>query len=144
MIVFDTTVLVYAKGSDHSLREPCRNLIAAVADGTIQATTTAEVIQEFTDVRATRRGRDDAARLGSDYADLLSPLLTIDGDALRQGLRFFRQFDALGAFDAVLAAAAAGAGASALVSADRAFAAVPQVAHVIPDAVGVGRLLEAD
>jgi hypothetical protein len=46
MIVLDTTVLVYAKGADHPLRDPCRSLIAAVADGAIQATTSIEVIQE--------------------------------------------------------------------------------------------------
>jgi predicted nucleic acid-binding protein len=33
MIVLDTTVLVYAKGADHPLRAPCRELIAALASG---------------------------------------------------------------------------------------------------------------
>lgn len=45
MIVLDTTVLVYAKGAEHPLRDPCRDLVAAIADERIAATTTAEVIQ---------------------------------------------------------------------------------------------------
>jgi len=61
MIVVDTTVLVYAVGTDHPLREPCQRLIRAIADGTILATTTIEVVQEFTHVRARRRDRKDAA-----------------------------------------------------------------------------------
>ncbi|MFZ0834409.1 MAG: type II toxin-antitoxin system VapC family toxin [Mycobacterium sp.] len=144
MIVLDTTVLVYAKGADHPLRDPCRDLVAAIADERINATTTAEVIQEFVHVRARRRERSDAAALGRDYAELLSPLLTITRDDLYRGLMLFETSRGLGAFDAVLATAAATAGASALVSADTAFARLPGISHVIPDAAGVVRVLGAD
>lgn len=141
MIVVDTTVLVYAKGADHPLRDPCRDLIAAVADGGIQATTSAEVIQEFVHVRARRRDRADAAALGRDYAELLSPLLPVTREDLQEGLSLFEGIDRLGAFDAVLAASAAAADATALVSADAAFAYVPDVRHVVPDATGINGLL---
>ncbi|MDQ6606622.1 MAG: type II toxin-antitoxin system VapC family toxin [Actinomycetota bacterium] len=141
MIVIDTTVLVYAKGSDHPYREPCRVLVAAIADGRLQATTTAEVIQEFAHVRARRRGRADAAALARDYGELLSPLLPITADSLRDGLRLFESTERLGAFDAVLAAATTTSGASALVSVDREFAAITALNHVIPDSDGIQRLL---
>lgn len=143
MIVLDTTVLVYAKGADHALRAPCRELIAAVAAGQIEATTSVEVVQEFVHVRARRRSRMDAATLGRDYAELLAPLLTISVDDLREGLGLYESGDRLGAFDAVLAAAARTAGASALVSADAAFGAVMGLTHVVPDAAGVAGLLAA-
>jgi predicted nucleic acid-binding protein len=141
MIVLDTTVLVYAKGADHPLRDPSRRLIAAVADRELQATTTVEVIQEFVHVRARRRGRADAVALGNDYSDLLSPLLAITGDHLRHGLSLFEHAEQLGAFDAVLAAAALSAGANALVSADTGFAAIPNLSHVVPDEQGVRTVL---
>jgi predicted nucleic acid-binding protein len=141
MIVLDTTVLVYAKGAEHPLRDPSRRLLAAVADRELQATTTVEAIQEFVHVRARRRGRADAVALGSDYSDLLSPLLPVTDDDLRRGLSIFEHSAQLGAFDAVLAAAALSAGAQALVSADMAFAAVPALAHVTPDEHGVRTLL---
>jgi uncharacterized protein len=141
MIVLDTTVLVYAKGADHPFRGPCRKLVGAIADGAIPATTSVEVIQEFVHIRARRRGRGDAAAIGSDYADLLSPLLGVTREHLQQGLKLFERSDELGAFDAVLAAAATGSGASALVSADTGFSTVSDLAHVVPDADGVGELL---
>ncbi|MGO9322650.1 MAG: hypothetical protein ACLQBY_17865 [Solirubrobacteraceae bacterium] len=47
MIVLDTTVLVYAKGAQHPLREPSRRLIEAVTERELQATTTVKVIQEL-------------------------------------------------------------------------------------------------
>ncbi len=143
MIVLDTTVLVYAKGSSHPLRDPCRELIAAIADRRLQATTTVEVVQEFVHVRAQRRDRVDAVALGGDYANLLSPLLTVTGEHLRHGLSLFERTPRLGAFDAVLAATALQAGASALVSADSAFSTVADLPQIIPDDVGVARLLSA-
>ncbi len=143
MIVLDTTVLVYAKGADHPLRDPCRDLIAAVADGRIQATTSAEVIQEFVHVRARRRDRHDAATLGRDYAELLSPLLHVTREDLQHGLSLFEHTDQLGAFDAVLAASTKAAEATAVVSADAAFAAIPDLAHIVPDGPGIAGLLNA-
>ena len=136
MIVLDTTVLVYAKGAEHPLRDSCRALVAAIADGVVQATTSVEVIQELVLVRARRRGRQEAADMGRDYAELLSPLLSVTREHLQDGLRLFERTDGLGAFDAVLAAAAAASGASALVSADRAFAGAGEVKHVMPDLAG--------
>jgi predicted nucleic acid-binding protein len=141
MIVLDTTVLVYAKGADHPLRDPCRELIEAIAARRLAATTTVGVIQEFAHVRARRRGRADAAALAGDYADLLSPLLTVTGEQLKRGLSLFGRAESLGAFDCVLTAAAASIGARALVSADAAFAAATEVAHVVPDRAGVRALL---
>lgn len=141
MIVLDTTVLVYAKGAEHPLRGPCRDLIEAIAGGAVQATTSVEVIQEFVHVRARRRDREDAAGLGRDYAELLSPLLVIDHESFREGLALFERVESLGAFDAVLAAAAISTGAAALVSADSGFANVPNLSFVSPDVAGVATLL---
>ena len=141
MIVLDTSILVYAKGADHPLREACRAVIEAADDGRVRATTTAEAIQEFVHVRARRRDRTDAADLGRAFADLLSPLLQVSEADLREGLRLFERHPGLGAFDAVLAAAAMAAGAQALVSADRAFADVPRLAYVDPASSDVAPLL---
>lgn len=121
MILLDTTVLVYAVGDDHELREPARAIIEAVEAGAVQATTTIEVIQEFVHVRARRRDRADAAGLGRAYATLLSPLLQPTEDDLERGLRLFEREERLGPFDAVLAATAISAKADALISADTSF-----------------------
>lgn len=130
MIVLDTTVLVYAVGDDHALREPARLILGAVRDGRVQATTTVETVQEFVHVRARRRDRADAAALGRAYADLLAPLLVASEDDLAAGLRLYERYPELGAFDAVLAAASVRARAEALVSADRSFAGVRDLPFV--------------
>lgn len=143
MIALDITVLVYATGAQHPLREPCRRLVDAVADGLLAATTTIEVIQEFTHVRARRTDRAEASRLAGSFTDLLAPLLPVGEAALRHGLRIYADSARLGAFDAVLAAATMAGGADALVSADRAFAEVAGLRHLIPDDAGIAALLLA-
>ena len=69
------------------------------------------------------------------YAELLSPLLSVTSDDLARGLAWCNErSDQAGAFDAVLAAAAATAGASAIVSGASAFGSdVDGVTHVAPD-----------
>ncbi|GAA0340240.1 type II toxin-antitoxin system VapC family toxin [Actinoallomurus spadix] len=141
MIVLDTTVLVYAVGADHELRSSCRDLVQAIADGEIRATTTVEVIREFTHVRARRRTREDAAELARDYIELLSPLLIVEEPDLREGLRLYTEGTRLGAFDAVLAAAAHSVGAEALISADAAFSSIASLNHVFPDKKGIASIL---
>jgi predicted nucleic acid-binding protein len=138
MLVFDTTVLLYAQGAEHPFRDPCRALVAAIRDERIHATTTIEVIQEFVHVRGRRYGRTNALEWAREYVELLSPLIPADRIDLDLGLDLYARHDRLGAFDAILAAVAINAGSSALVSADRAFADVSRLTHVFPDQWAIG------
>lgn len=142
MIILDTTVLVYAVGDDHALRDPCRSVVSAIGDGRLSAATTVEVIQEFAHIRARRRGRADAAALASQYATLLAPLVIIDAADLTSGLRLFREHERLGAFDAVLAAASLRRPhITGILSADRAFAEVPELTFIDPADPDLAELL---
>ncbi len=76
MIVLGTTVIACAVGEEHPLRDPCRRILAAHADGRIDATTTVEVIQELVHVRARRRDRADAAALGRRVGPREAPAST--------------------------------------------------------------------
>ena len=133
MILLDTTVLVYAVGSDHPLQAPCRGIIEAVAQGRLAATATVETIQEFAHVRARRMDRTDAASLASNFTRLLAPLVVVDDDDLRAGLDLWRTSEQVGAFDAVLAATVMRRPhLSALVSADRGFGSVSGLRWLAP------------
>lgn len=136
MIVLDTTVPIYASGDEHPLRQPCRDLIDAIRAGSIAATTTPEVIQEFTHVRSRRRGRADAVERARELIAMLSPLLVVDESSPSLGLRVYQEATTLGSFSSVLAGAAITTGATAIVSADRAFAAVEGLLHVDPGSAG--------
>jgi hypothetical protein len=131
VIVLDTTILVYAVGADHPLRSPARELVALVRDGTVRATTTVEVIQEFAHVRARRRSRPEAASRARDYAVGLWPLARPEHEDLLEGLDLFGRSKSLGPFDAVLAATARRRG-WALASADRSFGRVDGLVYLSP------------
>ena len=133
MILLDTTILVYAVGAEHPLRKPCRDMIEHIGDGRLAATTTVEVIQEFAHVRARRRGRADARRLATSFADLLGPLPQPDADDLATGLGLFERHEPLSAFDGVLAAVVLSRPhLTALASADQAFASIDGLRHLDP------------
>jgi uncharacterized protein len=138
LIVVDTTVLVYAVGTEHPLKEPCRTLISTRMDA---LTTTAGVLQEFVHVRSRRRSRSDAVALASAYLKLFTPLLDVPQVAVQDALELLEQHQDLGAFDALLAATARLAGCEALVTADRAFAAIDGLNVVFPDAESLTRYL---
>lgn len=141
MIVLDTTVLVYAVGTEHPMRDPCRRIIGVITEGRIAATTIIEVIQEFVHVVARRADRRLAVTAGRRYAALLAPLLVATSDDLEQAFSLYERHQELGAFDALVAAAAMRSDAEALVSADRHFGAVRGLRWVDPGANDVDALL---
>lgn len=129
MILVDTTILVYAVGTDHQLREPCRGLLEEVRHGRARACTTVEVVQEFAHVRARRRPRADAAARAREYALGFSPLVCPGEDDLSDGLDIFEVTASLSPFDAVLAAVALRRR-WALASADQSFGEVDGLRHL--------------
>lgn len=142
MIVLDTSVLVYAVGGEHPLREPSRRIVRAVEAGELHAQTTTFVIQEFLHVSSRRRNRAEAARLAREYATMLGPLLPHEESHVADAIDLYEQHDRLGAFDAFLAAAARAASAT-LISADRAFADVPELRWVDPATSELDALLDS-
>lgn len=135
MILVDTTVLVYAVGTEHPLRDPCRDFVRLVGEGVVAATTTVEVVQEFVHVRARLRGRADAADRARELIALFAPLVRPDHHDLERGLALFAADERLGAFDAVLAAVAIrDERIRAIASADRVFDDVPGVELLDPAA----------
>lgn len=131
MILLDTTILVYALGDEHRLRDPSRRLLELIRDRTVRASTTIEVIQEFCHVRSRRRPRGEAAARALEYAKGLAPLLRVEESELLLGLELFAASAALSPFAAVLAATARQRG-LVLASADRAFAEVRGLSHLNP------------
>ena len=132
MIVVDTTILAYAVGLPHPLKDPSKRFLDAVSAGRVHATTSVEVIQEFAHIRSRRFPRAEAVRVARGFARLLSPLLSTSEEALERGLSIYERKPDLGNFDAVLAATAIANDARALLSADTAFASIPKLRHVVP------------
>jgi len=140
VILLDTNVLMYAVGGEHPLKDPCRRLIDAHGAGRIELTTTLEVLQEFAHVWARRRPRDRTISMARLFAESLTIVTTSEGD-VDHGLELFVEHPRLSVLDTVLAAVALHHNAEALVSADRAFSAIPNLRHVDPATPALDALL---
>lgn len=140
MIVLDTSVLIYGVGGPHPLQAPARELISSVEEGSLAATTTPDVLQEFLHTHARRRPRADVASLARGWLTLLTPLAISTEEDLGPALRLFERHERLDAFDAILAAVAMREKAT-LISGDRAFAGVPKLKFVELGSPAFERLL---
>lgn len=140
-LMVDTTVLLYAVGTEHVLREPCRRLLIAHGRGQVELITTVDVVLQFVHVRARRRDRHDAATLGWHYAHALEVVEQEPPD-LDLGLTLFDLHPKLAVSTAMLAAVALNREVDALVSADRAFVAIPNLVCLHPTDETFARLLD--
>lgn len=131
MILLDTTVLVYAVGGDHPLREPCTRLLQAHVTKDVHAGITDLVVQEFVHVFSRRRDRATATTAARRYMEMLT-LVTPTPTDLELAFDIYERHDRVGSLDAILAGITVGAGLDALVSSDRAFGTVAGLNWVAP------------
>ncbi len=126
----DTSVLAYAAGGDHPLREPCRRVVEAAAAGVLELHASVEMVQEFVFHRLRRVPRADAVAQARQ-AGALCVLHPFDADVLERALDLVSAAE-LGARDAVHAATAIARGFEEIVSADRDFDAAPGLRRIDP------------
>ena len=128
----DTAILMYAAGSDHPLREPCAQVVRRIRDGSLDATTSVEVVQEIIH-RYVRMGRTDAAvALASDTLDLFAPVLPVSHAVMRRVPDLLTRYPVLQARDLVHVATCIHEGISEIVSTDRGFDDVAEVKRIDP------------
>ena len=123
MLVVDTSVLVYATGTDHPLREPAIRLLRDITAQQTQATTTPEVLQEYAHVRGKRLDRPSTLAQAERLAGLLAPLTVVGQQDVLAALRLWSSTLGIGAIDAVLASIALARDWS-IVSSDRGFGSI--------------------
>lgn len=137
---FDTAVFVYARGTEHPYRQPCRDLVDAARTGAIRGEGSVEIVQEYAHILL-RRGLDRTA-VRADARDVAALFRTHEfGEAdLTRALELVEAHPELGMRDAVHAATAIRRDIELIVSPDRGFDAVPGLERLDPS-VALPRLL---
>ncbi len=131
-IFLDSNIFLYAVGADEGLRGPCGSILQAAAEGSIDATTNSEVIQEILHVLR-RKGRHADALLVARRVGLLFPdLLPVTQADMARVIDILAGDPTLPTRDAVHAATMRGAGISHIVTADRDFDRVAGVVRLEP------------
>lgn len=139
--LYDTNVFVYALGSEHPLREPCRTIMARSARGELRGEASSDLLQELAYQRYRQTGnRVAACRTAREVGRgcIVHPLELAD---VLRGLELLERGEGLHCRDASFAAVALRRGIEVILSADRAFDEVPGLERVDPaDAAAVDAL----
>ncbi|MEJ7797154.1 MAG: type II toxin-antitoxin system VapC family toxin [Solirubrobacteraceae bacterium] len=132
MTVFvDTSVIMYAAGAEHPHRAACRRVLEQVGDGSLDAVTSTEVVQEI--LRRFGRGRRDIGqRMARGVLDLFDDLIPIDRPAILATVSLFAEHPQLSARDALHVATCVNRAIGEIVSVDGGFDAVAGVRRVDP------------
>ncbi len=130
--LYDTAIFIYAVGSDHPYRTPCRELIELQGDGALAGEVGVELLQELAHVRARRTNdRGSSVRLVSHVSSLcvVHDLTSTD---MQMALNLFEAHPELDMRDAIHGATALNRGIGAIVSPDRAFDVIEELDRIDP------------
>lgn len=133
MLFLDSNVFLYALGRDHPLREPCRGVLERVRVGTLEANTSAEVLQEVLYVLARRGDAGVAARVVRDLAEAFPDAIAVTRTEVVEACAVLDEHPRLASRDAVHVATLRLHGLSEIVSADRHFDTVEGLRRVAPE-----------
>ena len=132
MKLIDANVLIYAAGGDHPYKEPCLRFLRSVREGSEQATTDVEVLQEILHYYQRRR----LVALGVDVVNhaltLFPEPITVGVSEVTAAGDLMQRNPSLEARDALHAAVVLQHGLEGIISADRGFDAVPEINRFDP------------
>lgn len=131
-VLVDANVFIYALGAEHPYREPCRLLVAALAEQRIAGETSVEIVQEFVHVRRRRGDSGDATQRAREILAWDLPLHDFDVDDLERALQLLDRYESLPGRDAVHAATALNRGIDCILSTDAHFDLIHDLTRIDP------------
>ncbi len=131
---------MYAGGAAHALRDPCRAVLDAVADGRLAAVTSAEVVQEIVHRYLAIKRPEIAVAMARSTLELFDAVLPITREVITRVPDLVDRYPALEARDLVHVATCVEHGVETIITPDRAFAGVSELQSVDPgNSAAVGR-----
>lgn len=135
MILVDANILMYAAGAEHPNKVPSVQLLEKVADGSVDATLDAEVLQEVLHrYRAINRWKD-GSKVYDDARRIFGMAVPITTEILDHARALLDEYDGISARDALHAAVVVVHDLDALCSYDHGFDRISTIRKVEPGAV---------
>jgi predicted nucleic acid-binding protein len=126
-VFLDTAIFMYANGSEHPLREPCRVILRDAAEQRLVAVTSAEVIQEILHRYISIRRAAPGIALAREVAAAFRPLLPITHAVAERLPDLVQRYPRLTARDIIHVATCLEEGIDTIVSPDRGFDEVSEI-----------------
>jgi uncharacterized protein len=134
-VFLDTNIFLYAAGRPHPEKETCAAVLQKVADGSLDATSNSEVVQEILYVLTRRDRRQDALSLARSLIALIPDLLPVTRADMSDACDLLRKYPRLPVRDAVHASTMLRNGVLTVVSVDPNFDQIREVRRILPDSV---------
>ena len=128
----DTNVFLYAVGGPHPEREACRNLLLRIEEGSLDGTTSTEVVQELLFVLTRRRRRREALKLANEVTSLFPNLLPVTREDMMITLDLLQRYQHLTARHAIHVATMLRNRIATIISVDADFDQVREIHRVAP------------
>ena len=128
----DANVLMYAAGSAHPLREPCREALKTAVNKQVRLITDAEVLQEILHRYFSIARPDSARTVHRSAIDICDEVLPIDATDTTRALELLLQHPELTPRDAIHVATMQRHGLQRLLSTDQDFDGVSLVERIDP------------
>lgn len=139
----DANVFLYALGTEHRYRDPCRDLVARLARAEIAGELSVEILQEVVHVRR-RRGDPQASERAREIVAWDVPVHSLELEDLVVALTLLDEHPDLPTRDAVHVATARNRGIDLIISTDTDFDRLPGLERIDPtDGALVERLAPA-
>ena len=135
MTVFvDTSVIMYANGAEHPLREPCARVMRGIGAGAVDAVTSVEVVQEILHRFISIKRPEIGIAIANLTLDVFAPVFPITHALMRRVPDLTARYPALQARDLVHVATCIHEGITEIVSPDTGFDQVAELRRLDPAA----------
>jgi len=128
----DTAVIMYAAGAEHPLRDPSRQILSRIGDGTLDGSISVEVIQEILHRFVGIRRPDLGRAIATDAMDFFAPVLPITHAVMRRVPDLALKYPSLDARDVVHLATCIHEGITEIISPDQGFDRVGELRRIDP------------
>jgi len=130
----DANVPMYAVGAEHPLKEPCLAILRSIASGELAAVTDVEVCQEILHRYTSLGEREQALHVARLFVKLVPETFPITKEDLLLSLEMHQRYLSLQARDSLHTAVMCNNGIQFIISADRHFDEVDEIARIDPSA----------
>lgn len=131
-IFLDASVVMYAAGAEHPLREPCRRALRRIVDDNISLVTSSEVLQEILHRYFAIDRPDDAQTVFESTRDLCSEIFAVTESDTERALVLLLEHPRLSPRDAIHVAVAERNQIDHILSTDSDFDIVPGIHRLDP------------
>ena len=133
-VFLDTCIFMYAAGRKHPLKEPCLEVLRAVAQGKVRGVIDTEVIQEILYRHQRLNLLEKGVRMARNALTIAHETLSVEEEDVRNYIELFEKYASKGikARDLVHAAVMIRAGIEEIISVDKDFDEIERIRRIDP------------